>query len=230
MVCPVCVHWQAIEMCGKDSRLRPSCDTSKLILMGHSRGAKISCLMAEQVRRMNFELLHAVALSGSLHIHYLEEKSKVNLAHASTVRGTLRLPCTCICKPCLAGATICQHSRALVGSGHAVSTCCQQALAVGDCWMHGVLDVCVEDPHVQGLVLRLLISGHTVNTCCQQSSAVDEPLGACMLDVCVQDPRVQGLVLVDPVDNSSFGPQGVGEHLNIFSADHDLDSALILLQ
>jgi hypothetical protein len=29
----------------------------------------------------------------------------------------------------------------------------------------------------------------------------------------VQDPRVQGLVLVDPVDNSSFGPQGVGEHL-----------------
>lgn len=27
----------------------------------------------------------------------------------------------------------------------------------------------------------------------------------------LQDPRVQGLVLVDPVDNSSFGPQGVGE-------------------
>lgn len=41
---------QAIEMCSKDSRLRPSCDTIKLILMGHSRGAKLSCLIAEQVR------------------------------------------------------------------------------------------------------------------------------------------------------------------------------------
>lgn len=26
----------------------------------------------------------------------------------------------------------------------------------------------------------------------------------------LQDPRVQGLCLIDPVDNSSFGPQGVG--------------------
>lgn len=40
---------QAIELCGKDSRLRPYCDTSKLLLMGHSRGAKLSCLIAEQV-------------------------------------------------------------------------------------------------------------------------------------------------------------------------------------
>lgn len=41
---------QAIEMCTKDSRLSPFCDTSRLILMGHSRGAKLSCLLAEQVR------------------------------------------------------------------------------------------------------------------------------------------------------------------------------------
>jgi hypothetical protein len=27
---------------------------------------------------------------------------------------------------------------------------------------------------------------------------------------CLQEPRVQGLCLIDPVDNSSFGPAGVG--------------------
>jgi hypothetical protein len=36
-------------MCGKDPRLRQYCNCSKLLLMGHSRGAKLSCLIAEQV-------------------------------------------------------------------------------------------------------------------------------------------------------------------------------------
>jgi triacylglycerol esterase/lipase EstA (alpha/beta hydrolase family) len=40
---------QVIEMCGKDPRLRQYCNCSKLLLMGHSRGAKLSCLIAEQV-------------------------------------------------------------------------------------------------------------------------------------------------------------------------------------
>lgn len=44
-----CERAQAIEVCTKDSRLRPFCDTNKLILMGHSRGAKLSCFIAEQV-------------------------------------------------------------------------------------------------------------------------------------------------------------------------------------
>jgi hypothetical protein len=44
-----CGRAQAIDVCTKDSRLRPFCDTSKLILMGHSRGAKLSCLISEQV-------------------------------------------------------------------------------------------------------------------------------------------------------------------------------------
>lgn len=47
----------------------------------------------------------------------------------------------------------------------------------------------------------------------------DVAVHGCMFDVSVQDPRVQGLVLVDPVDNSSFGPQGVGEHPSTFSTD-----------
>jgi hypothetical protein len=42
---------QAIDVCAKDSRLRPFCDTNRFILMGHSRGAKLSCLIAEQVRQ-----------------------------------------------------------------------------------------------------------------------------------------------------------------------------------
>jgi hypothetical protein len=38
-------------MCGKDPRLQQYCNCSKLLLMGHSRGAKLSCLTAEQVGR-----------------------------------------------------------------------------------------------------------------------------------------------------------------------------------
>lgn len=43
---------QLLEMCTKDSRLRPYCAPSRLILMGHSRGAKLSCLLAEQDARV----------------------------------------------------------------------------------------------------------------------------------------------------------------------------------
>lgn len=43
---------QAIELCSRDSRLAPFCDTNRLLLMGHSRGAKISCLIAEQDPRV----------------------------------------------------------------------------------------------------------------------------------------------------------------------------------
>lgn len=47
---------QLLEMCTKDSRLRPYCATSRLVLMGHSRGAKLSCLLAEQVRTDRLDL------------------------------------------------------------------------------------------------------------------------------------------------------------------------------
>jgi len=40
---------QVIDMCGSDPRLRQYCNCSKLLLMGHSRGAKLSCLIADQV-------------------------------------------------------------------------------------------------------------------------------------------------------------------------------------
>ncbi|WIA38246.1 hypothetical protein OEZ86_001587 [Tetradesmus obliquus] len=43
---------QVIDMCGSDPRLRQYCNCSKLLLMGHSRGAKLSCLIAEQEPRV----------------------------------------------------------------------------------------------------------------------------------------------------------------------------------
>uniref|UniRef100_A0A383VW28 ARMET C-terminal domain-containing protein n=1 Tax=Tetradesmus obliquus TaxID=3088 RepID=A0A383VW28_TETOB len=43
---------QVIDMCGSDPRLRQYCNCSKLLLMGHSRGAKLSCLIADQEPRV----------------------------------------------------------------------------------------------------------------------------------------------------------------------------------
>jgi hypothetical protein len=38
---------QLLDVCG--SRLAQHCDMQRLLLMGHSRGGKLSCLIAEQV-------------------------------------------------------------------------------------------------------------------------------------------------------------------------------------
>eukprot|EP00878_Enallax_costatus_P023598 GHUV01025101.1.p1 GENE.GHUV01025101.1~~GHUV01025101.1.p1 ORF type:complete len:309 (+),score=28.99 GHUV01025101.1:163-1089(+) len=40
---------QAVDLCSRDPRLRQYCDCNQLLLMGHSRGAKLSCLVADQV-------------------------------------------------------------------------------------------------------------------------------------------------------------------------------------
>eukprot|EP00878_Enallax_costatus_P023282 GHUV01024754.1.p1 GENE.GHUV01024754.1~~GHUV01024754.1.p1 ORF type:complete len:450 (+),score=105.64 GHUV01024754.1:136-1350(+) len=43
---------QAVDLCSRDPRLRQYCDCNQLLLMGHSRGAKLSCLVADQDPRV----------------------------------------------------------------------------------------------------------------------------------------------------------------------------------
>jgi pimeloyl-ACP methyl ester carboxylesterase len=42
---------QAIEACGRDARLAALCDPQTVMLIGHSRGAKISVLASVQVQQ-----------------------------------------------------------------------------------------------------------------------------------------------------------------------------------
>eukprot|EP00775_Hariotina_reticulata_P004918 gene4918-5161_t len=66
-------------------------------------------------------------------------------------------------------------------------------------FMKQVLDLCGTDARLQKYcsTAQLLLMGHS------RGAKL-----SCL--IAAEDPRVRGLVLLDPVDNSSFGPQGVG--------------------